>query len=154
MKQIAEVFEEFNTPMYNAVQKAGEPVRKYEKTSTNVYLPDTARFKLVVWFKDGNRRCFFSYDNKKFNGQVITDEYAGFVKLLRLSSKYAGKFKTLIIYANLDAKKSKQGDFCYEILKVDIFGNQFTNRISNFVDKEESVIFDSERMFNLGNKRI
>ena len=36
---------------------AADPVRKYErKTDKQLYKPENARFKLVVWFKDGNTR--------------------------------------------------------------------------------------------------
>jgi len=154
MQKIDELFKE--NDLYSAIQKGKEPPRPYNRTNTDAakYKPDYARFKLVCWFNDGNKRYFYSYDNKHYNNQVAGDEYAAFIKLLRLTSKYDGKFKNIIIYATLDPYKPTSSDYNCEVLKIDMYGNKKANRSANFLTLDKSVIFDVQRMKNVGQLRI
>ena len=92
-RKISDLFNDFSKVLSESVA----PPRQYEKKTDNIYKPEQARYKLVIWFKDGNRRYFFSYDNKHFKDQVITDEYEGLLKLIRLTHKYKDTFKNDII---------------------------------------------------------
>jgi hypothetical protein len=85
------------------ISQATEKPRTYEvkAPSAVIYKPVVARYKLVIWFKDGNKRYFYSYDNKHYKDQVICDEYEGLLKLLRLVHNYQDKFKNAIIYTTL-----------------------------------------------------
>lgn len=137
-----------------AINKSQEPLRKYEKQSDHIYKPKEARFKLVVWFKDGNRRYFHSYDNVHVNKKVRVDEYEGMIKLIRLLDKYKDKYKNAIIYATLDPARNVQSDYNYEILKRDHFNNTKTNKIVNFCNLGENNILDFKRLEIYGNKKI
>jgi hypothetical protein len=89
------------TDLRQAVEKSAQEPRSYKKTSDNVYKPEQARFKLVVWFHDGNRRTYYSYDNAYQGKTSHLDEYEGIMKLLRLTKQYAGKFKNAMIFLSL-----------------------------------------------------
>ena len=120
MRKIEDLFKDFSSVLTESVQ----PVRNYEKkVETNIYKPEQARFKLVIWFKDGNRRYFFSYDNKHYKDQVIIDEYEGLLKLIRLANKYKGTFKNAILYSTIDLNKETKSNYYIEVFKVDIYGN-------------------------------
>lgn len=150
-RKISDLFNDFSKVLAESVQ----PARNYEKkTETNIYKPEQARYKLVIWFKDGNRRYFFSYDNKHFKDQVITDEYEGLLKLIRLTHKYNGTFKNAILYATNDIKKETKSNYCIEILKVDIYGNKKTNKAASFITENKNVVLDLKRLNTYGTQKI
>jgi hypothetical protein len=138
------------------ISQATEKPRSYEvkAPSAVIYKPDFARYKLVVWFKDGNKRYFYSYDNKHYKDQVICDEYESLLKLLRLVHNYQDKYKNAILYTTLDQDKKVSSNYCYEVIKYDMYGNKKTNKAINFVTKNKSVFLDLERAKNNGNPRI
>jgi hypothetical protein len=137
-----------------AIEETKTPLRKYEKQSEYIYKPKESRFKLVVWFKDGNTRYFFSYDNVHVNKKVRIDEFEGMVKLMKLLDKYKDKYKFAIIYATLDPGRNIKSNYCYEILKRDQFNNTKTNKIVNFCNLGENNILDFKRLEVYGNKKI
>jgi len=137
-----------------AIQESQAPLRKYEKKSNNIYKPKESRFKLVVWFKDGNTRYFFSYDNVHKEKTVHIDEFEGLIKLIRLLNSYKDKYKFAIIYATLDPARNLKSNYCYEILKRDHFNNEKTNKIVNFCNLGENNILDFKRLEMYGNKKI
>jgi len=88
-----------------AIEAGQEKQRAYQrkKEAPKLKKPDNARFKLVVYFKDGNECTFYSID-KIYSHELkklIVDEWAGLMKLQRLIHKYKDKFTSLCIYANV-----------------------------------------------------
>jgi len=132
MTKIADLMVDFSTVLKESLQ----PIRNYEKKSDNIYKPDQARYKLVIWFKDGNRRYFFSYDNKHYKDTIIVDEYEGLLKLIRLTHKYKDTFKNAILYATMD-----------------IYGNKKTNSFATFKNQNNNVHLDLVRL-NQGSIKI
>lgn len=115
--------------------------RKYEKKSTNVYKPDQARYKMVIWFKDGNKRCFYSYDHQYHNKVKHLDEYESLVKLLKLMKKHEGNFKNCIIYATLDPERDVKSNYNHIICWTNIHGNHEENKSVRFlVDKTDNLL--------------
>lgn len=151
IRKIEDLFKDFSSVLIESVQ----PVRNYEKkVETNIYKPEQARFKLVIWFKDGNRRYFFSYDNKHFKDQIIIDEYEGLLKLIRLANKYKGTFKNAILYSTIDVQKETKSNYYIEVFKVDIYGNQKTNKAVSFITENKNVILDLKRLNTYGTNKI
>lgn len=151
MRKIEDLFKDFSKVLTESVQ----PVRNYEKkTESNIYKPENARYKLVIWFKDGNRRYFYSYDNKHYKDRVITDEYEGLLKLVRLAHKYQGTFKNAILYTTLDLKKETKSNYCIEVMKTDIYGNRKTNKAVSFITENNNVILDLKRLNTYGTNKI
>jgi len=95
-------FEQYFNDLRKAVEESKKETRNYNKQSSYQYKPTEARFKLVVWFKDGNRRTYYSYDGMHHNGERHIDENESLKKLLRLVHKYNGTYKNAIVYANMD----------------------------------------------------
>jgi hypothetical protein len=149
-KVIVEALKDFR----GALDQAKQEPRQYEKKSSNIYKPDNARFKLVIWFKDGNKRYFYSYDNKHFKEQVLIDEYEALLKLLRLVHKYNGTFKNAIVYTTTDKDKKTSSNFCHEVVKFDIYGNQKTNKLVNFVNLGSNVLVDIKKLEVYSNGKI
>jgi len=137
-----------------AITESKAPLRKYDKQSDHIYKPKESRFKLVVWFKDGNRRYFHSYDNVHKEKEVHIDEFEGLKKLIRLLNSYKDKYKNAIIYATLDPTRDTKSNYNYEILKRDHFNNEKTNKIVNFCNLGQNNILDFKRLEIYGNKKI
>ena len=137
-----------------AVNKAQEGARSYNKTSGYIYKPEAARFKLAVYFKDGNKRYFSSYDNKQSKEGNFIDEFEGFMKLLRLLNTWSGKYKNAIIYASLDPKKDINSNYNFEVIKYDMYGNKKENKTVNFKTEGKNVTFDFERARYLNKYKI
>jgi macrodomain Ter protein organizer (MatP/YcbG family) len=149
-RKISDLFNDFSKVLSESL----EAPRQYEKKTDNIYKPEQARYKLVIWFKDGNRRYFFSYDNKHYKDKVITDEYEGLLKLIRLTHKYKDTFKNAILYATVDPKKEVSSNYCVEILKVDIYGNKKTNKAATFKTENNNVHLDLVKLNTYGTQKI
>jgi len=92
----------------NSIKRSHKP---YERNPDKYNIPKRARFKLRVFFLDGNAKSFYSYDLVNGpDGKYILDESEGLQKLMTLVNKFSGKFKTALIYATLDRKPSTQGN--------------------------------------------
>lgn len=149
-RKISDLFVDFSKVLSESIV----PPRQYEKKTDNIYKPEHARYKLVIWFKDGNRRYFFSYDNKHYKDKVVTDEYEGLLKLIRLTHKYKDTFKNAILYSTLDPKKETKSNYCIEILKVDIYGNKKTNKAATFKTENNNVFLDLVKLNTYGTQKI
>jgi len=149
MKQIGEIAD-FRQIFVDAAQNT----REYNKTSDNVYKPEHARFKLVVWFKNGKTRYFYSYDNKKTQTGVYVDEYEGLMKLFRFVNKIKGEFKNAIIYTHLDQNKSVQQNFNFEVAKWDIYNNVKTNKIVSFLTNDKNIQLNLKNCQLYGSEKI
>ena len=133
---------------------AAQNTRQYNKTSENIYKPDNARFKLVVWFKNGKTRYFYSYDNKQTKQGVHIDEYEGLMKLCRFVNKIKGEYKNAIIYTHLEQNKTVENDFNFEVAKWDIYNNLKTNKIVSFLTNEKNTFMNLKNCQLYGSQKI
>jgi len=147
--------DQFLNDFRSIINESEQTVRTYNrKQETPKYTPDQARFKLVVWFKDGNRRYFFSYDTAYFDKQIHIDEYSALKKLIRLVNNYKGLFKNAIIYASLDPDRKTTGNFCYQLAKWNINGEMKTNKAVRFYVDGKSNKLDIDKLRIYGNEKI
>ena len=102
--------------------------------------------------QDHNFICFNC--NKHYKDKVITDEYEGLLKLIRLTHKYKGLFKNAILYATGEQNKETKSNYCIEILKVDIYGNKKTNKCASFITENNNVLLDLKKLNNYGTNKI
>ena len=149
MKQVSELMD-----FRQIFVDSARAVREYNKTTDKIYKPSAARFKLVVWFKNGKTRYFYSYDNKHYDKTVITDEYQGLLKLLRLVDRVKGEYKNAIIYTTLTENKTTESNYNFEVAKWDMYGNCKTNKAVNFLTNEKNVILDLRRCDMYGVPKI
>tara|TARA_R110002020_G_scaffold335304_2_gene550469 strand:- start:1291 stop:1779 length:489 start_codon:yes stop_codon:yes gene_type:complete len=128
------IFEIMQKEQITPYQKAKRIPRDYTKQSDYKYKPEQGRFKLVVWFKDGNTRYFYSYDvlrkfkDDKGDERRVYDEYNGLMKLFRMVHKWEGKYKNAIIY--MTGKKwceKPRYDF-------NVFQKSMNGEIKNMID--------------------
>jgi hypothetical protein len=125
----------------SVVEKSQTETRQYNKTSNHVYKPDQARFKLVIWFKDGNKRSYYSYDNQYHDKKKHVDEQNSLVKLCKLMQGHAGKYKNAIIYATLDPERKTNGKYTHIICFTNILGNTSWNKATSFlVDNRDNLL--------------
>ncbi len=107
------------------LESASEPTRNYvRQKQTESFKPEKARFKLKVWFLDGNERIFFSYDYRKnLNGSYFLDEWTGLKKLIRMIvQRYEGKFKCAMIFATRDPEPdTSKSNYNLQVLKYTQF---------------------------------
>lgn len=88
----------------------------------NLPLPDPgkAKFKLLVYFLDGNKRTFYNYHTSwdAESKQVIHNDKVSLNKLNNLLLfKYAGKYKTAILYhieSNRQIRRYVNGRMIFE----------------------------------------
>jgi hypothetical protein len=154
MEQLSEIFKGLN--LGSVLSDSAQPARDYNKIAKNVYKPESARFKLAVWFKDGNTRYFHSYDNKHDQGgAVYCDEYESLLKLLRMVHKFSGTYKNAIIYATLNPLKATAlKGYDTEIIKFDMYGNKKTNNAANFLNEGKNIYLDLKRLNAYSLKKI
>jgi hypothetical protein len=141
----------------SAIDQGKQQSRQYFNKEKLNYNPTNARFKLVVWFKDGRNRWYFSFDNVHIDKQVHQDEWNGIKKLIRLAEiQYKGQFKNAIIYGNLTPNKSTTDFYDYEIIKWNWKGEMKENKFVNFIkgSDQKSIIFDFDKLKTYGNKKI
>lgn len=135
------------TDLRGAIERAQEPKRQYNKESEYIYRPDTARFKLVVWFKNGKTRYFRSYDSKQYNNKTLIDEHQGLIKLMKFANDLKGQYKNAIIYATTDEKKNfVESNYNIEVIKLDIYCNQKTNKFVTFANDQENVLLNVKQI--------
>ena len=149
---IAEILNDYR----GVLEKAAEPVRTYNKKSPNIYKPEQARYKLVIWFKDGNRRIYYSYDHQYHNKEKHLDENQSLVKLMRLIDKHYqdDKITTAIIYATIDKDRKITSDYCYEIFYLNLIGKGIKNSSVNFKVNGKDNYLDLDHLSLYGNKKV
>ena len=144
----------------NVMDQAAEPSRTYNKTSSHKYKPEQARYKLVVWFKDGNRRIFHSYDTAVFNKEKHLDEHTSLVKLVKLIKKYqnmpdvGNTVHNAIIYATLDVDRKITSDYCYQVYFTNIGEKDFQNNAVDFLVKGKDNVLNLEKLKLYSNKKL
>lgn len=136
-----------------AITEGNQEPRQYNKTSNYQYKPEQSRFKLIVWFNDGNRRTYYSYDNVYFNKVAHLDEYEAILKLIRLTKKYAGSFKNAQIYATLDPDRKKDSNYNYLVYWAKWNGEIEANKALTFTtkDKNQVAILNKLEMYSPKN---
>ena len=110
-----------------AIDQSKEPTRNYTQGKSKSFsIPPVARFKCKVYFLDGNSKTFYSYDDlRRFDGQMIKDEWKGLTKLYRMVDKWEGKYKTVMIWANLDdIPKTMDGNYDFQVTKITRYGTE------------------------------
>lgn len=140
-----DIFNEVLTDMRSVMSKANEKARDYNRTTNpdQFYTPEYARFKLVIYFKDGRSRWYYSYDLIKFQNSAHLDEFEALKKLLRIIKNNVGNYKTAIIYATTEPKPEvKKANYCYMIAKYDFYGNYLTNVMVEFKPIEQDFKLD------------
>jgi hypothetical protein len=153
MEQLSEILKDLG--LGSVLSDSIKPTRNYEKISTNVYKPEFSRFKLVMWFKDGNTRYFYGYDNKQTSSGVHCDEYESLMKLFRMVHKFKGSYKNAIIYATINPLKATAArGYDWEIIKWDMYENKKANPVINFLNEGKNVILDLQKLKNQSNQKI
>ena len=137
-----------------AITDANKEPRQYNKKSDYQYKPEQSRFKLVVWFNDGNRRTYYSYDNVYFNKVAHIDEQEAIMKLIRLTGKYAGKFKNAQIYATIDPDRKKTSNYNYLVYWVKWNGEIETNEALRFKVENQNTTAILNRLEVYSNKKF
>lgn len=137
-----------------AITDANKEPRQYNKKSDYQYKPEQSRFKLVVWFHDGNRRTYYSYDNVYFNKVAHIDEQEAIMKLIRLTGKYAGKFKNAQIYATIDPDRKKNSNYNYLVYWVKWNGEIETNEALRFKVENQNTTAILNRLEVYSNKKF
>ena len=156
MNLISDILKDFR----GVVDQAAEPTRTYNKTSAHKYKPEQARYKLVVWFKDGNRRIFHSYDHQYFNKEKHLDEFNSLVKLVKLIKKYQNvpeKGNTVhnaIIYATLDPDRKISSDYCYQVFFTTIGEKDFQNSAVDFQVKGKDNVLNLDKLKLYSHKKL
>lgn len=150
MQHISDIF----TDLGSIIDRGQKEPNDYSKSSNYVYKPENARFKLAIYFKDGNTRYYYSYDNKTHNKIRVVDESEGLMKLIRLIEKYKGKYKNAIVYATLDKNKPTTSNYNCEVIKYNMYDISLTNKHINFKVDGKFIIFDIERMLYLNKLKI
>lgn len=155
MEKMNEFFNEAFNDMREAITKAKEETRTYNKISSHVYKPEKARFKLAIYGKNGINRYYYSYDTKTFEKQYLVDEYEGVMKLLRLVNKNIGSFKFAVIYACIDNEKlTDKVDYNYQVSKIDMTGKIYSNPKAIFKNVDKNTLLDVDYLKIYGTKKI
>lgn len=140
-------FESYFNDLKQVIEDSKQETRQYNKTSAYKYKPDEARYKLVVWFKDGNRRLFYSYDNMYHNKEKHIDENESLKKLLRLVNKYKDQYKNAIIYVNMDKdRKINANQFNVVGLWFKLSGEQLVNNAMRFVVENKNNVLNLKHL--------
>jgi len=150
------VFETALTDLTGAFINGAHDPRNYQrkKLPTDFYTPEFARFKLVIYLKNGRSRWYYSYDTIKFQGGARTDEYESLVKLLRIVKNNAGEYKNAIIYATVeDIPEVKKVNYDYEVAKYNFYGTLKENENAVFKPGANDFKMDLLRL-KIGGKKI
>jgi hypothetical protein len=149
MKEISEIFGSLSE-----VLRAGmETPRQYNGTP-NAYKPTQARFKMKIWYNDGNSRTYYSFDSYRNKNTSIVDEREGMMKLIRLGHvTHVKDVKCLVIWASIsDKPMTNNANYDWEIFKVSRAGS-FQNKFVNFrIDENKNFLLDLQRLSSAPRK--
>lgn len=117
-----------------------QPVRKYQqKKARKQFVPERARFKMKLFYLDGNTSVHYSYDFYHVYTDGVKkrqcDEATGLIKLMRYLQKVNGKFISAVIWCKLghDTSTELQAYNCEIVKYVRNREPQIDKRI-NFVN--------------------
>lgn len=123
-----------------AIIESEREKRPYNKTSEYQYKPEQSRFKLVIWFHDGNKRTFYSYDNTYHNKVAHLDEWRAVIKLIDLTKKFAGKFKNAQIFATIDPDRRKDSNYNFVVYWAKWNGEIEANSALSFKTENDNTV--------------
>jgi len=123
-----------------AIIESEREKRPYNKTSQYQYKPEQSRFKLVIWFHDGNKRTFYSYDNTYHNKVAHLDEWRAVIKLIDLTKKFAGKFKNAQIFATIDPDRRKDSNYNFVVYWAKWNGEIEANKALSFKTENDNTV--------------
>lgn len=123
-----------------AIIESEREKRPYNKTSEYQYKPEQSRFKLVIWFLDGNKRTFYSYDNTYHNKVAHLDEWRAVIKLIDLTKKFAGKFSNAQIFATIDPDRRKDSNYNFVVYWAKWNGEIEANSALSFKTENENTV--------------
>ena len=154
--EASNIFDTALTDLRAAFDKSAQDPRNYnrKKAVNDFYTPDYARYKLVIYYKDGRSRWYYSYDIIKFQGGSRLDEYESMVKLLRIIKNNAGLYKTAVLYATTEEiPEVKKVNYNYEIAKYNFYGTYVSNKYVAFLPGETDFKLDLIKL-KVGTKKI
>jgi len=136
--------------------RAGQQQPRSYNGENKLSIPYTARFKMKIWYRDGNSRTYYSYDQIRTSAGNITDEYEGLKKLVRLGHvHHKQEVKTLVIWANVEPTPlTSSNGYDYEILKITYKGELTRPGVSfrnNAAEKSTILKYDQ---IKIQNKKI
>lgn len=104
----------------DALTRGNELVRPYLKKVANIFEPEYAKFRLVIYYHSGKKSFYPSMDYvTQIDGKTVRDEYSGLYKLIRLAeTKFRSHqtVKSAVIYATPDKlPDTSKSDYCIEI---------------------------------------
>lgn len=137
-----------------AVLEGQQQPRPYNGTS--VYKPDRARFKMKIWYRDGNSRVYYSFDSVHDGAKgAHVDEWNGLKKLIRLAHvHHVDHIKTCVIWATVATDPQTVLDhYNYEVFKVTRSGWK-ESKLINFVTNEKHTILDTNKLFYYASKKL
>lgn len=140
-----DIFSEVLTDLRSVINAADKETRTYNRKNTpdEYYTPEYARYKLVIYFKDGRSRWYYSYDLIKFQNFKHLDEFESLKKLLRVVKNAAGSYKTAVIYATTDVKpEANKSNYNFMIAKYDFYQNYLSNPFVEFKPTNDDLKLD------------
>jgi len=149
-EEISQLFRDLS----QAVLEGSKTPRPY--TGQNSYKPQTSRFKMKIWYRDGNARVYYSFDNyTRADKESVTDEYEGLKKLIRLAHvAHKDDIKVMVIWATLaDQPLTSGNNYDYEILKVSKAGEK-QNKCVSFRQIGNNSILDTAKLMYQSNKKL
>jgi hypothetical protein len=150
MKQIDEIFGNLSEAL-----KAGMQTPRNYNGNANAYKPSQARFKMKIWYNDGNSRTYYSFDSYRNKNLSITDEWEGMKKLIRLGHvTHVKDVKALVIWASIsDKAMTNNANYDFEIFKVSRAGSFDNKNVTFRTDINKNVLLDLNRL-SLGTRKI
>ena len=124
------------------------------KKKKYIFKPTKARFKLVVYFKDGNKRIFYSYDSFQFNKKYHIDEFRSVKKLLELVHKYKGTYNNALIYADTNTNSLENSKYDIVVSKFDVNGINASNGAVQFKIVENNTILNLAHLINFSEMKF
>ena len=124
------------------------------KQKKYIFKPTKARFKLVVYFKDGNKRIFYSYDSFQFDKKYHIDEFRSVKKLLELVHKYKGTYNNALIYADTNTNSLENSKYDIVVSKFDINGINASNEAVQFKIVEKNTILNLDHLINFSEMKF
>jgi hypothetical protein len=151
-----EIFKNVLHDMRSAHNEAKRPRRNYERKKETVYIkPVYARWKAVVYYKDGTNRYYYSYDSVKRPNANFVDEWQSFTKLIKMILDKEGQYKMALIYATVDEiPESSKNSYDYMVARFDYYGNYKENSAVRFVNRGNDLVMNCKHLLTYGLKKL
>lgn len=125
LKSMKDLLHGIQHDLRSAINQATAPHRNYQRKSQFEFEnPKYARFKAVIWYKNGKCRWYYSFDQCKFEGSTFIDEHISLKKLIKMILEKKNEYKNAIIYATPDEiPTTDKAQYNYEVVRWDYYGN-------------------------------